>query len=54
VTDIAGRMADASVSTLPFVVVFCMVVVFQLRGSDALASEMAVLFWTTRNTKGWL
>lgn len=53
-TDIDGRIADASVSWVPFLAVMLVVGLLQLRGSDILAAEMAVLVWTTSDRKGWL
>lgn len=52
--DIPGRAADAWVSAGPFAGVLLVVLILGLRGSDILAAEMAVLFWTTSNRKGWL
>lgn len=52
--DLPGRVADGWVSAFPFAVTLLVVWILGLRGSDVLAAEMAVLFWTTSNRKGWL
>jgi hypothetical protein len=52
--DLTGRVADGWVSASPFALVLLVVFAFGLRGSDILLAEMAVLFWTTSDRKGWL